>query len=36
MILGIVGDISSDEAFAMAEKVFGNWPRGDVPGVEAG
>ena len=23
MILGIVGDISSDEAFAMAEKVFG-------------
>jgi len=31
MILGIVGDISSDEAFAMAEKVFGSWARGDVP-----
>src|SRR6187551_342012 len=31
MILGIVGDISSDEAFAAAEKVFGAWPRGDVP-----
>ena len=31
MILGIVGDISSDEAFAMAEKVFGSWPRADVP-----
>jgi zinc protease len=31
MILGIVGDISSDEAFAMAEKVFGSWQRSDVP-----
>jgi zinc protease len=31
MILGVVGDISNDEAFAMAEKVFGAWPRGDVP-----
>jgi zinc protease len=31
MILGIVGDITSDEAFAAAEKVFGGWARGDVP-----
>ena len=31
MILAIVGDISGDEAFAAAEKVFGAWPRGDVP-----
>ena len=31
MILGIVGDITSEEAFAAAEKIFGAWPRGDVP-----
>ena len=31
MVLGIVGDISPDDAFAAAEKVFGAWPRGDVP-----
>jgi zinc protease len=31
MILAIVGDISGDEAFAAAEKVFGAWPRGDIP-----
>jgi zinc protease len=34
MILGVVGDISSDEAFAAAEKVFGAWPRGDVPAIK--
>jgi len=33
MILGIVGDVTSDEAFAAAERVFGSWPRGTVPPV---
>lgn len=31
MILAIVGDVTSDEAFAAADKVFGNWPRADLP-----
>jgi zinc protease len=31
MILAIVGDVTSDEAFAAAERVFGGWPRGTVP-----
>ena len=31
MILGIVGDVTSQEALAAAERVFGVWPRGDVP-----
>ena len=31
MILGIVGDVTSDEAFAAAERVFGSWPRGTLP-----
>jgi zinc protease len=31
MILGIVGDATSDEAFAAAERVFGAWPRADLP-----
>lgn len=31
MILGIVGDVTSEEAFAAAERVFGGWPRGEVP-----
>jgi zinc protease len=31
MILAIVGDITSEEAFAAAERVFGAWPRGNVP-----
>ncbi len=31
MILGIVGDVTSEEAFAAADRVFGNWPRADVP-----
>ena len=26
MILGIVGDVTSEEAFATAERVFGEWP----------
>ena len=30
MILAIVGDVTSAEAFAMAEKVFGSWPRGEL------
>jgi zinc protease len=31
MILAIVGDITSKEAFAAAERVFGGWPRGEIP-----
>jgi zinc protease len=31
MILGIVGDVTSEEAFAAAERVFGGWARADVP-----
>ena len=30
MILAIVGDVTSEEAFAGAERVFGAWPRADV------
>ena len=30
MILAIVGDITSDEAFAAAGRVFGGWPRGAI------
>ena len=33
MILAIVGDLTSQEAFGAAEKVFGGWPRADVSGV---
>jgi zinc protease len=33
MILGIVGDVTSEEAFAAAERVFGKWPRAEVPTV---
>jgi zinc protease len=29
-ILAVVGDIAADEAFAGAERVFGNWPRREV------
>jgi zinc protease len=32
MLLAIVGDVTSDEAFAAAQKAFGAWPRGTVPG----
>ncbi len=31
VILAIVGDIGADEAFAAAERVFGAWPRAEVP-----
>ena len=30
-ILAIVGDVTADEAFAGAERAFGNWARADVP-----
>jgi zinc protease len=30
-ILAVVGDLTEDEAFAGVTKVFGDWPRGDVP-----
>lgn len=33
MILGIVGDVTSEEAFAAAERVFGKWPRAEVTTV---
>jgi len=35
MILAIVGDVTADEAFATAEKVFGAWPKADVPAPHA-
>jgi len=31
MVLAIVGDITQKEAAAAAERVFGNWPRGETP-----
>ena len=30
MILAVVGDTTNEEAFAMAEKVFGGWPRSEL------
>lgn len=30
MVLAIVGDVTSEEAFAAAERVFGGWPRGEI------
>jgi zinc protease len=30
MILAVVGDTTNDEAFAMAEKIFGSWPRAEL------
>jgi zinc protease len=30
-LLGFAGDITPDEAFAIAEKYFGSWPKLDVP-----
>jgi len=30
MTLAVVGDTTNDEAFAMAEKVFGAWPRAEL------
>jgi len=31
MILAVVGDVTSEEAFATAERTFGKWARGEVP-----
>jgi zinc protease len=31
MVLAIVGDVTSEEAFAAAERVFGGWTRGTLP-----
>ena len=31
MILAIVGDVTSEDAFSTAERVFGKWARADVP-----
>jgi zinc protease len=33
-VLAVVGDVTSDEAFAAAERVFGGWPRADVPAIK--
>ncbi len=33
MILAIVGDVTSEEAFAAAERAFGEWPRAEIPPV---
>ncbi len=32
-LLAIVGDITADEAFAAAERAFGDWARKDVPTI---
>ncbi len=34
-ILAVVGDVAAEEAFAGAERVFGNWAKRDVPPVRA-
>ena len=33
MILAIVGDVTSEQAFAAAERAFGEWPPAEVPPV---
>src|SRR5215217_7368577 len=33
-ILAVVGDVTADEAFAGAERVFGNWVRREIPLVQ--
>lgn len=30
-IIGVVGDVTSDEAFSAVERVFGDWEAGEVP-----
>jgi zinc protease len=35
MILAVVGDVTGDEAFSMAEKAFSAWERGPVPAQAA-
>jgi len=32
-LLAIVGDLTTDEAFAAATRAFGSWPRRDIPEV---
>lgn len=32
-LLAIVGDLTVEEAFAAAERAFGDWARGDVPAI---
>lgn len=34
MILGIVGDVTSQEAYAAAERVFGKWARAEISPVK--
>ena len=34
MILAIVGDVTSEEAFGAADRAFGKWARADVPAVK--
>jgi zinc protease len=34
-ILAVVGDVTAEEAFAGAARVFGNWAKRDVPPVQA-
>jgi zinc protease len=33
MVLAIVGDVTSEEAFAAAERAFGQWPRAEITPV---
>lgn len=33
MILAIVGDVTSEEAFAAAQRVFGGWARAELPAL---
>ena len=35
MILAIVGDVTSEEAFAAAQRVFGGWPRAELAPLKA-
>ena len=35
MILGIVGDVTSEEAFAAAQRVFEGWPRAELEPLES-
>jgi zinc protease len=35
MILAIVGDVTGEEAFSTAQRVFGSWTRADVPTIAA-
>jgi zinc protease len=34
MVLAIVGDISGEEGFAAAERVFGAWPRAEIESIK--